>query len=151
MGYQKFLRMGGIVLLSLLGLESTTTAKNGRDFAGFYNLVNVTDKGAEVEGTLILRLFNYSGSDLKQVAATVRETPPGAGTLASFPRIALWQDGTDVVIQQHIAIPRQEFQQWSGHGEPNVFLIYKDDNGREFQKTAQVSPHPITVPEGAAQ
>jgi len=151
MGYKRFLRTGGIVILSLLGVASTTTAKNGRDFAGFYNLVNVTDKGTEVEATLILRLFNYSGSDLKQVAVSVRETPPGARTLASLPRIAVWQDGTDVVIQQQIAIPRQEFQQWSGRGEPNVFVIYKDDNGRELQKTAQVSPHPITVPEGAAQ
>ncbi|HLY20671.1 MAG TPA: hypothetical protein VKR61_25765 [Bryobacteraceae bacterium] len=138
-------------MLLLFAVTSTITAKNGRDFSGFYNLVNVTDKGAEVQATFVVRLFNYSGLDLKQAAVSVRESPPGLRTLASFRPVSTWADGTDIVMEQQISISRQEFEQWSQHCQPAVFVIYKDDNGHEFQKTAQVSPHPIAAPQNEAQ
>jgi hypothetical protein len=137
------------VLLASFGLNGAALiAKDGRDFAGFYSLSHVEDRGGQIQATLIFRLYNYSGVDLKQAAVTVRETPPGARTLASFLPVPLWQDGTDVIIHREVTIPREEFQLWSGRGQPNVFIIYRDDSGREFQRRAQVSPRPVTIPDG---
>ena len=39
-------------------------AKDGRDFAGFYDISDVTDLGEEVKLTLTVRVFNYSGTDV---------------------------------------------------------------------------------------
>ncbi len=59
-------------------------AKDGRDFSGYYSLTNVTEKGGQVEFTLALQLFNYSGADLKQAVVTVRRSPPGTGRAEQF-------------------------------------------------------------------
>lgn len=144
-----FSRMGRLVLVTLLGLAGAVLiAKDGRDFAGFYSLRDVQDNGADVRATLVFRLYNYSGADLTQAAVIVRETPPDSRTIARFPSISAWTDGTDVIIHQQVTIPRAEFQQWSERGQPNVFILYKDDHGRTLHKTAQMSPHPVVIPDG---
>jgi hypothetical protein len=85
MGFSGLLRAKSLVPIVFLGLSAITlVAKNGRDFAGFYSLDKIVDQGGQVSGTLTFRLYNYSGTDLKQAMVTVRESPPGSRTLASY-------------------------------------------------------------------
>ena len=71
---------GHVALFALIMLFTAAAgAKDGRDFAGYYSLTNVAEKGGAVELTLALQLFNYSGADLKQAVVTVRSSPgPGS-------------------------------------------------------------------------
>ena|SRR5581483_3904729 len=123
-------------------------AGNGRDFAGFYSFSNIEDHGGQIQAILAVRLYNYSGSDLRKVSVTVRETPPGNGILVAFSPVAIWVDKSDVVMRRQVAIPREQFLKWTGHSQPPVFIVFKDESGREFQHTAQVSAHPIAETEG---
>lgn len=148
LSFSQLARFGLVTLIGLAGVA--LVARDGRDFAGFYSLHKVEDNGADVRATLVFQLYNYSGSDLTQAAVIVRETPPGSRTIARFPAIAAWTDGTDIIIHQQVTIPRAEFQQWSERGQPNVFILYKDYHGRALQKTAQMSPHPIANPDAEA-
>jgi hypothetical protein len=126
-------------------------AKDGRDFAGYYSLSNVTEKGAQVEFILALHLFNYSGADLKQVVVTVRSTPFGLGTLNNFAPIKLWLSGRDVVVSQPIAIPREDFRRWSPRTPPAVSVGYRGEDGHAYRRPVQLSRRPtIAEPRPAA-
>ena len=118
-------------------------AADGRDFAGHYDLTRITEKGSQVELTLSLRLFNYSGADLKQVVVSVRPAPPAPGVLATFAPVKLWRSGADVTISQQLTVPREQFQRWSGRSQPPIFVGYTDANGHSSQHFAQVSRNPL--------
>jgi hypothetical protein len=121
-------------------------AKDGRDFAGHYALTNVTATGGQVELTLALQLFNYSGADLKQAVVTIRSAHPVPGVLASFAPIKLWRSGSGVVVRQQITITRDVFERWSGRTQPTVLVGYSDQDGHAYQRTAQLSRSP-KIPE----
>lgn len=142
-----FSRVAYAALFTAAVLTSVTAvAKDGRDFAGHYSLTNVTDKGGQVELTLALRLFNYSGADLKQAVVTVRSPRLGPGVLGSFPPIKLWRSGSDIVVTQQLSIAREEYQLWSTRTQPGVFVGYSDEEGHEYRRWAQLSRRPA-IPE----
>jgi hypothetical protein len=117
-------------------------AKDGRDFAGYYSLTNVTETAGQVEFTLALHLFNYSGADLKQAVVTLRSAPFGPGALNDFAPIKLWRNGSDVVVTQPIAIPREDFRRWSPRTPPAVSIGYRDEDGHAYRRPVQLSRRP---------
>jgi hypothetical protein len=141
------LRAASTTLFTAMALTAlTAVAKDGRDFAGHYSLTSVNEKGSQVELTLALQLFNYSGADLKQAVVTVRSSPPAPGVLGSFAPIKLWRSGSDVVVRQQLTIPRDEFERWSTRTQPAVFIGYRDEDGHTYRRWAQLSRRPI-IPE----
>jgi len=139
-----FSRAGILALFALpMIFTGPARAKDGRDFAGHYSLTNVPDQGSQVELTLTLQLFNYSGADLKEGVVTVRPAPPVPGVLASFAPIKLWRSGGGVVVSQQLTIPRAEYRQWSTRIPPAVFIGYSDDEGRPYLRSAQLTRLPM--------
>ena len=130
----------------LLGMGAAD-AKDGRDFAGFYSVTNVTNLNDQVRATVNLQLCNYSGADLKEAAVRLRETFPGTAVLGTYTPIQLWRNGSDAAFSLHVTVPRDEYQRWSTRRQPNVVVVYRDDQGREWQRAAQISRRP-TVPHG---
>ncbi|MGA2739322.1 MAG: hypothetical protein ABSG65_18015 [Bryobacteraceae bacterium] len=135
----------GILALSALSVLFTAPvgAKDGRDFAGHYSLTDVIENGSQVELTLTLQLFNYSGADLNQTVVTVHPAPPVPGVLASFAPIKLWRSGNDVVVSQQLTISREEYKQWSTRIQPAVFIGYSDKDGRAYLRSAQLRRLPM--------
>jgi len=132
-----------IVIPAILVIGAASAlAKNGRDFAGFYSLTNAAPEGDQVRVTLSLQLFNYSGVDLPQAAVTIRTGPPEAATLGTYSSIEQWRDGTDVTFAMHLSISRAEFERWTARNQPTVFIVTHDSQGREIERTAQVSRRP---------
>jgi hypothetical protein len=149
-----FSRAGILALFALSVLfTGPAGAKDGRDFAGHYSLTNATEKSGQVELTLTLQLFNYSGADLKQAVVTVRAPHPVPEVLASFAPIKLWRSGKDVVVSQQLTIARDEYQRWSARTQPRVFVGYSGEDGHAIQGWAQLSRLPIipAVPPRAAR
>jgi hypothetical protein len=134
------------VLLTASALTSVTAmAKDGRDFAGNYSLTNVTEKGEQVEVTLGLLLFNYTGADLRGAAVTVRPfrpEPSGPRVEGSFAPIQLWRSGRDVVLHQQLTVSKDEFQGWSRSTPPIILITYNDGAGRH-QRPVQLSRRPV--------
>jgi hypothetical protein len=144
------LRVAVATLFTAVVLTSViATAENGRDFAGHYCLTNAVEKGNQVDLTLGVWLFNFSGADLKGAEVTVRGQHPGP-VLGSFAPIMLWRSGRDVVLRQQLTIPREEFRHWSERMQPNVFVSYHDEDGQPHQRWAQLSRRPV-LPESAPE
>ena len=126
-------------LAAMLSATAAAPAKDGRDFAGFYSLTNATRQADQVRVTVTMQLFNYSGADLTQASVIVRETSPGDRVLGSYAPIELWHNGADLKVAMHILVPLQEYARWGGRLQPAVLVINHDDQGREWQRTVQVS------------
>src|SRR5580700_1805184 len=137
-------RAGMLALFALTTLFTAPAgAKDGRDFSGHYSLTNVIDKGGQVELTLTLQVFNYSGADLKQSVITLRPSPPVPGVLANFAPIKLWRSGSDVVVSQQVTIGHDDYQRWSARTQPAVFVEYSGADGHAHLQSAQVRRLPI--------
>ncbi len=143
MRLRHFSRAGYLTLLASLVLATATAvAKDGRDFAGFYSVTNVNRQGPDIQVVLTLQLFNYSGADIKQAAVTISEAHPGMRMLGTYAPIPIWRNGSSAVMNLHIAVPREEYQRWGARRQPSVAIIYSDDQGKQWQRTAQISRRP---------
>ena len=131
-----WLLVAALSLLPICGL-----AKDGRDFAGFYNVSNVVEQGDQMVFTLQVRLFNYSDADLKQAVVTLRASHPGAA-LAEFHPVKLWRNRTEVKLSQQVVIPRHEFELWQKGTQPALFVVYHDANGQRWERFAQLRSRP---------
>jgi hypothetical protein len=116
-------------------------AKNGRDFAGVYNVSSVVEQGDQMLLTFQVHLFNYSDADLKQVVVTLRASHP-ASVLAKFRPVKLWRNRAEVRLSQQIVIPRHEFELWKKGTQPALFVVYNDANGQRWERFAQVMNRP---------
>ena len=125
-----------VLLLPIAGL-----AKEGRDFAGFYNVSNVVEQGDQMVFTLQVNLFNHSDADLKQAVVTLRASHPAAA-LAQFQPVKLWRNHGEVKLSQQVVIPRHEFELWKKGTQPALFVVYHDANGQRWERFAQVSNRP---------
>lgn len=142
-----FSRAGIFALFALTTLFTTPAgAKDGRDFAGYYSLTNVSENGGQVELTITMQLFNYSGADLQQAVVTVQSSAPGPNALCSFAPIKLWRNGGDVFLSQRINIPRAQLERWSNRTTPAVFIAPGGENGFAHRRPAQLSRRPM-IPE----
>jgi len=122
-------------------LLTSASAKNGRDFAGFYNVTNVVEQGDQMVLTFQLRLFNYSDADLKEAVVTLRASHP-APALAQFKAVKVWRNRTEVRLSQQLVIPRHELELWQKGTQPALFVVYHDANGQRWERFAQVSSRP---------
>lgn len=137
-------------MLALLALTVLSTgpisAKDGRDFAGYYSLTNVSESGSQVQFTLSLQLFNYSGADLQNAAITVQSGEPRPDLLGSFPPIKVWRNGSDVIVSRQITVARYLFERWSSRLTPAVFIAPGGENGYAHRRPAQLSRRPMLPP-----
>ncbi|MFZ0815306.1 MAG: hypothetical protein WAM78_07290 [Candidatus Sulfotelmatobacter sp.] len=133
----------GTSLAILLLSTVTLTAKDGRDFAGSYSFTGVQEQGGMVQLTLHLRMFNYSGADIKGPVVTLREGISGVGLLGTFPAVKTWYKNREVEFSQQFTVPKSDYQDWlRPPAQPNVVIIYQDANGQTWQKGVQMSPRP---------
>ena len=116
------------------------SAKNGRDFAGFYNVSNVVDQGNQVAFTLRVQVFNHSDADVKQAVLTLRESP--GGELGAFQPVKLWRNHGEVRLTQQFVVPKHEFERWHKGSQPALMVVYRDAQGQRYDRFVQVSSRP---------
>jgi hypothetical protein len=135
----RFSRIGMLALSAVLA-AGVAAAKDGRDFVGQFSFAHVSQHGGQVEGTLALRLFNYSGADLRQASIMVHPAHPAEP--AAIAPIRLWPDGRSIVVSRPLTIPRGEFERWS-RTQPEVFIEYRDAQGRTWRRSVQLRRRPL--------
>lgn len=137
MSFSRALKTSPLVLVAaLLLLPIAGLAKDGRDFAGTYNVSNVVEQGDQMVLTLQVHLFNHSDADLKQAVVTLHARP--AATLAEFQPVKLWKNHGEVKLAQQVTVPRREFESWQKGGQPALFVVYHDATGQRWERFAQV-------------
>ena len=68
-----FHRWGMWLPLVLAIAAVPASAKNGRDFAGYYDLTQVTDLGESFQVNFSVRLFNFGDSDVDGATLTLAD------------------------------------------------------------------------------
>ena len=142
MQHSRALKISTFLLVAALSLFPISgLSKDGRDFAGFYNVSNVVEQGDQMVLTLQVHLFNYSDADLKQAVVTLRASHPGPA-LAQFHPVKLWRNRTELKLAQQVIVPRHEFELWQKGTQPALFVVYHDSNGQRWERFAQISNRP---------
>ncbi len=129
-------------LLVLLFAGVLAHAANGRDFAGFYEIENVTQQGPTVRLTFSVRLFNYSGAKVSGATLTLRDRllPPQIN--ASFSSLS-FGDHESVRCSAEVSISRPEYERWQRGGVPNLFIEFRDAKGNLVRRRAELVRRPV--------
>jgi len=134
---------GVCVLLAMLLSTVLGFAKDGRDFAGYYNVADATEQGDQVQLTLRVRIFNYSSQDLRQ-ALVVLHQPANPGVLGVSKPIKSLPALKDAKVNQQVLVPRHVYEQWQKGQAPEVSIVYVDEHGTRWEKSIQVAPRPVS-------
>jgi len=121
-------------------------ARDGRDFAGYYSLTDVTEQSTAVKLTLTLQLFNYSDADIKQASVVLHQSGPGILIHGSYPILKVFRNQTDVRMSQEFTVPREEYMRWQNGMEPRLMVHFKGANGIEQRRSIQLSRRPMLSP-----
>jgi hypothetical protein len=129
-------------LLVLLLAAVSAHAANGRDFAGFYEIENVTEQGPTVRLTFSVRLSNYSGAKVSGATLTLRDRllPPQAN--GSFPSVS-FGDRESVRCSAEVVISRFEYERWQRGGLPNLLIEFRDAQGNLVRRGAELVQKPV--------
>ena len=137
----------------LLCLALAALAKDGRDFAGFYALSNISEQSDKVEFTMTVQISNYSDlGDIK--TPIIALLVPGSSSpekrelrdLQEFNAVKMLPAKHDVTVSGKFVVSKMEFQSWSQRGgSPKVVVIY-EDSGRILRQHVQISRRPMLPP-----
>ncbi len=131
-----------VLMFFLATLTAFAFAKDGRDFAGVYNVSDVVDQGDQTVLTLRLQVFNNSGSDVKAAVLTLRHTTPQPDVLGKFQPVKLWRNHGEVRLTQQFTVPKHEFEMWSKGTQPVLMVVYHDAKGQRFDRYVQMRSRP---------
>ena len=124
-----------VVVLQLLAAASVS-AKNGRDFAGSYQILKATDQGLEVEVKLSLRVFNYSSANVAD--ATI--------SLQSSLRNPTF-DGVTLNVNEHRIVPplvgnftvsARDYTAWMKGARPAFVIEFTDASGKVQRESIEL-------------
>ena len=120
-------------------------AKDGRDFAGFYDISETTDLGEQMKVTLTIRVFNYSGADVFGTKITLEDSLLTGEALGSFAALVDIKGKESVKVNDIFYVPQREYDQWQEGGTPRLRVDYKDSAGKDIRRPIELVP--MLIPE----
>lgn len=123
---------------TLLLTTVTAFAKDGRDFAGFYNLAHTKIQGDHVRLTLNLQVHNNGNADVRHAVVTLRQHT-GLDLVGTTKPIALLRLHDHVNLSQQFTISRREYENWRQGARPDMTIIYRA-NGKTWERSIQLAP-----------
>jgi hypothetical protein len=123
----------------LLCAALTSLAEDGRDFAGSYEVTNVTDLGADIRVTLTVRVFNYSGSDVSNAEVTLEDSLRPGTDYSSYPTQITIADRQSVRISSEFTVSRQEYDYWEKGSAPSLRIDFQNSEGTAVRRKIEMS------------
>ena len=134
------LRSGYILLSCVLILCPTAAlAEAGRDFAGFYDLTNITNLGTDYRVTLSLTVFNYRGSAVAGATITLEDSVEPGKTYGSFGSTISVGDRGSATLRGTFTVPAAEYRFWQIGSTPRVMIQFQDSAGRTVRRAIELS------------
>jgi hypothetical protein len=130
-------RIAAFVFL-ILCMSVIALAKDGRDFAGFYQLTDLSEQGDSYHATLKLRVFNYSEADIAGATVKLSSSLTPDETYYTFTAVSV-EDRNSVRLSGEINIPREEYEMWRKGASPELQLEFIDDSGKTCERKIEVS------------
>ena len=125
------------VLLALAALPNAALAKDGRDFAGFYEVADTLDLGEEVRVTLRFRIFNYGDADVQGAIITLEDSLLLPASYGSFDFISIEQ-GNSVRLEKDFFIPQSEYDLWQSGATPRLSVQYTDASAITVHRSVEL-------------
>lgn len=129
----------GVPAFLALFLTLFALAKDGRDFAGFYAVSNVTDLGEEVRVTLTVRVWNFSDADVTDATITLEDYALPNATYGSFTHVSI-RDRESARLASDFTAPKREYERWENGGTPRMRVAYKDAAGKTVERMIELAP-----------
>jgi len=137
--------MAGLFAIFLL-TSLSAFAKDGRDFAGYFSVGDVSPDGDQVRLTLNLQVFNYSAADVRQAVIKVHGSGPGLAVHGEFRPIKLLANNREIKLRQQLTVPRHEYERWENGVKPSLFMVYQDAAGHHWERSIELSRRPPPYP-----
>ncbi len=135
-------RFGILACLILLAV-STAAAKDGRDFAGFYEVSEVVEFVEEFQVTLTVRVFNYSGTEVDDATIMLEDSFLPGEPYGSFITPVYFQDRASVRLSDRFTIPRREYEGWQEGRTPRLTIEFMDANGNTIRRPIELAQMPL--------
>jgi hypothetical protein len=123
---------------TLLLTTVTAFAKDGRDFAGSYNLSNAQEQGDQMRVTLNFQVQNLSNADVKNAVLTLRQNT-GTVLVGETKPIKLLRDRGVAIVSRRFTVSRIEYEHWLQGSQPAVFIVYHDAKGTRWERYVQLA------------
>ena len=125
-------------VLSLLPVR----AKDGRDFAGFYELSDVSESGSTCQLTFTVRVFNYSDADVNNATLVLQDPLVPRAVYATFTGVEI-RDRGNVRLSTQVTVPRREYESWLKGGSPALDVQYTSAEGKSLRRRVELSRMPV--------
>ena len=131
-----------VLFLVVLLAAVAVLAENGRDFAGWYDMRNVTDLGDQVQVTITLRVFNFSGADVADATITLWDSVQPGVAYGSFPLASIaYRDNARLAA--NFTVPKSEYDSWHQGKQPNLQVNFTDGAANSVQRPVELSWMPM--------
>jgi hypothetical protein len=131
-----------VLLLTLL-LSTAASSKDGRDFMAYYRIDEVSQVSDAVQIKIQLKLFNYSGSDIRQGKVALYDSQPTRLALGGFKPIKLFRTRGEANLIQQFTISKIEYERWQHGVNPVLFFLFTDSNGHTLQRPIELIRRPL--------
>ena len=124
-----------VALALLLGPPSTHAQR--RDFAASYQLTNIEEAGSSVSLTITLKLFNYSGAEIRNGAVVLCDSSgdlqPNRKAIDAFDLIESLPAYRATTLRHRFTVPSSEYARWKQGGEPELVFLKPDSEGNAHE------------------
>ena len=134
----RYARLSLGLVLCLLPAAGAAAA-DGRDFAGFWRLGEITELGEDVSVTVTLRIHNYLGADVVAANLMLEDSRRPGETLATFVDLVDIQDGGTARASDTVIVPRHEYEQWQQGARPRLRLEFRDAAGTTERRPVELA------------
>ena len=152
-GRWKFLAIPVAVAAFLAALGAVGMfAKEAREFAGFYRILEATNQDDTVEVRISLRVFNYSEADVQDATISLRSSRPNGPRAAeawekeqpSFQGVVLRVNERQVVppLEGTFTVPAREYARWLKGAQPRFVIDYQDASGKPQHRAIELMRKP---------
>ena len=135
-------RFGILPCVILLAL-STVAAKDGRDFAGFYEVSEVVEFVEEFQVTLTVRVFNFSDSEVNDATGMLEDSFLPGDPYGSCITPVYFQDRESVRLSDRFTIPRREYEGWQEGRTPRLTIEFMDADGNTIRRPIELVQMPL--------
>ena len=139
---KRYLLIASLVALSGLPGLRTLEAKDGRDFAGSYELRDVVDQGDQVNGRFLARIFNYSDRDIQGATVILEGLLLPGDPYAQWPSLSIF-DRQSVKVEAWVTLPKQEYEQWRQGARPRLAVEFQNQAGDTYRNPVELVQLPV--------
>ncbi len=133
---------GPILTGGLIITLKPVSAAGGRDFAGAYELSNITDLGDSMSLTFATRVFNYSDADVYGATVALDDSTRANQNYCSFSSVSIPDRGS-IRLQCSITIPRREYDSWQNGAKPNLHIDVPNADGTTLRRMVELTQRPV--------